>query len=252
MFLQIIGQRPTPGMVMGIDEAGKGCVLGDLVIGAVLWKDEEAPIEGLRDSKMLSAKRRESLFRELKSICSCVTVSLHADEITACRKSLLKYITIGGKRLPIGNILDLQIAATRMLLYRFMPRRAIIDCPHANPPKFTKLVAPSGVDIIAEHKADRHHKIVSAGSIVAKVLRDRKLKRIADFFGVDLGCGYPSDVKTRAWLESLAGVTNLDTSRVVRWNWSTCQDILGSKRVASELLRVDSDSLIGRQYVEEE
>jgi len=237
MLLQVIGQRPEPGMVMGIDEAGKGCVLGDLVIGAVLWKDEKAPIDGLRDSKVLSAKRRESLFGKLKSICSCITVSLHADEITAYRKSPPKYIMVGGKQLPIGNILDLQVAATRMLLHRFMPRRAVIDCPHANPPKFAKLVAPSGVDIIAEHKADRYHKIVSAGSIVAKVLRDRKLSRIADFLGVDLGCGYPGDVKTRAWLESLAGVTNPAASRVVRWSWSTCEDILGSERVASESLR---------------
>lgn len=217
MLLQIIGQRPTSGMVVGIDEAGKGCVLGDLVIGAVFWKDDEPPIKGLRDSKVLSPKRRESLFKELKSTCPCVTVSIHAHEIRP------------------GNILELQIAATRMLLHRFQPRRAIIDCPHATPSKFAKLVGGPDVDVVAEHKADQRHKMASAGSIVAKVIRDRKLGRMADFLGADLGCGYPGDVKTRAWLESLAGVTDPNASRVVRWGWSTCEDILGSERVALEL-----------------
>lgn len=226
MLIQVIGQMPAPGMVVGIDEAGKGCVLGDLVIGAVFWRDEEPPIKGLRDSKVLSAKRRESLFDELKSVCPCVTISIHAHEIKP------------------GNILDLQTAATRMLLRRFRPRRAIIDCPHASPPKFTRLVASPGVSVIAEHKADQRHRLASAGSIVAKVIRDRKLRRMADFLGADLGCGYPGDAKTRAWLESLAGVTDPNASRVVRWGWSTCEDILGPERVASELAE-------GRQHGEE-
>ena len=70
---------------------------------------------------------------------------------------------------------------------------------------------------------------------MAKVIRDRKLRRMADFLGADLGCGYPGDAKTRAWLESLAGTRDPNASRVVRWGWSTCEDILGSERVALEL-----------------
>ena len=219
MYLQVFGQQPAPDMVMGIDEAGKGCVVGDLVIGAVFWPSDAPPVKGLRDSKVLPPKRRENLFRELVSVCPCVTASIHAHEIRP------------------GNILRMQIAATRIMLRMFKPRRAVIDCPHASPRKFVELLGCPDIEIVAEHKADQRHKPASGGSVVAKVVRDMKLERISQYLGVDLGSGYPHDEKTRAWLESLADHRDPNASRVVRWGWSTCKDILGAARVAEELGR---------------
>lgn len=208
---------------MGVDEAGKGCVIGDLVVGAVFWPSDDPPVRGLRDSKVLPPKRRTALFRELKSVCPCVTVSIHAHEIRP------------GEHGKSGNILELQTAATRMLLRRFRPRRAVIDCPHATPAKFIEAMDCPGVDMVVEHKADHRHKPASGGSIVAKVVRDVKLARIAEHFGADLGSGYPHDAKARAWLESLVESPDPQASRVIRWGWSTCKDIFGEARVAEEL-----------------
>jgi len=217
MYLQVLGERPAPGMVAGIDEAGKGCVLGDLVVGAVFWPSDDPPVPGLRDSKVLPPKRRAKLFRELVSVCPCVTVSIRAHEIKP------------------GNILDLQMAATRLILRRFKPSRAVIDCPHATPSRFVELLGCPDIDILAEHKADHRHKPASGGSVVAKVMRDTKLEKLAASLGADLGSGYPGDPKTRAWLESLVEGADEKSSRAVRWGWSTCKDIFGETRVSQEL-----------------
>jgi len=217
MYMQVVGHKPDPGMVVGIDEAGKGCVVGDLVIGAVFWPDEKAPVAGLRDSKKLRSEKREMLFKELKARCPCVTISIHAHEIKP------------------KNILDLQIAATRMILRKFRPRRAVIDCPHSTPAKFVRLLACPHVDILAEHKADDRYPITSAGSIVAKVVRDRKIRLISKLVDRDIGCGYPGDMKTRSWLEYLAEAPDEPAGRLIRWGWSTCKDIFGDARVAREL-----------------
>lgn len=203
-------------MIVGIDEAGKGCVVGDLVIGAVFWSSEKPPVKGLKDSKVLTPKKREELFDELKSH-PCVTVSIHAHEIRP------------------GNILKLQIFATRLILERFKPQRAVIDCPHPKPDHFVRLLGFPDVDIIAEHKADRNHPIVSAGSIVAKVTRDRRLNRISSDLDCDLGCGYPGDEKLRSWLESLVHKPDPRADRVIRWGWHTCESIFGDEHVERKL-----------------
>jgi len=224
MYLQVLGEQPTPGMVVGIDEAGKGCVLGSLVVGAVFWPSDDPPVKGLRDSKVLPPKRRARLFQELVSVCPCVTVSIHASEIKP------------------GNILDLQMAATKLILRRFRPRRAVIDCPHATPAKFVDILGFPDIDMVAEHKADHRYKPASGGSIIAKVMRDTKLARLASRLGADLGSGYPHDAKTRAWLESLVDrPDDTDASREVRWGWSTCKDIFGKTRVEQELGKERTD-----------
>ena len=154
----------------------------------------------------------------------CVTVSIRASEIKP------------------GNILDLQMAATKLILRRFRPRRAVIDCPHATPAKFVDILGFPDIDMVAEHKADHRHKPASGGSIIAKVMRDTKLARLAARLGADLGSGYPHDAKTRAWLESLVDrPDDAAASREVRWGWSTCKDIFGKMRVEQELGKERTD-----------
>ena len=214
MYVQA-NSLPAPGLVVGIDEAGKGCVIGDLVIGAVFWLDETPIMDGLKDSKKLTKKRREKLFEKLRAACPCVTVGIHAWEIKP------------------GNILERQIAATRMIISRFRPSRVILDCPHPSPSRFVELLGFPKTT--AEHKADDTYPIVSAASIVAKVTRDRRLAQFSQAAESDMGSGYPGDSKCRAWLESLREHPDERSERFVRWGWSTCSDIFGESYVKGKL-----------------
>ena len=95
-----------------------------------------------------------------------------------------------------------------------------LDAADVNAQRFgmqikSKASLSNDIKIISEHKADAKYSIVGAASIIAKVTRDELLDKL----DIDVGNGYPSDPKTRAWLKKCNGVYPL----CVRTKWATLQ-----------------------------
>jgi len=172
-------------MFCGIDEAGRGPVIGPLVVAAVFVEDDE-PLRqmGVKDSKKLTPHSREAMFDRIVNVAKYNIVVMSAEQIDEERKERSM------------NEIELKMFADS--LKDMKVSRVYADCPDVNEVSFSSSLSSmiGGVKVVGEHKADDKYPVVSAASIIAKVTRDRMLKEIADELGEDIGSGYPSDPVT--------------------------------------------------------
>jgi ribonuclease HII len=181
-------------LLCGIDEAGRGPVIGPLVICGVLIdsKEEKTLAEiGVKDSKLLTPEKRAEIYDVLKDKVKHKLVIINPDEIDSALQS--KEI----------NLNWLEAIKSAEIINFLKPERAILDCPSNNINAYTnyvKKLVNEDVEIIAEHKADYNHLVVGAASILAKVTRDMEIEKIKKKINVDFGSGYPSDPLTHDFL----------------------------------------------------
>ena len=204
-------------MVAGLDEAGRGPVLGPMVIcGIVLDTEtfEDLERENVRDSKVIPPDRRQELKAFLEGEAEQIEiVEFEPEEIDELRNegtNLNKIEAIGFAR--ILDCLDFE--------------KALLDSASRNPDSFSgevKRLMGMEKELIVEHEADKNHLPVSAASIVAKVRRDRRIEELKREYG-EMGSGYPSDGKTISFLEEwVEGHQNLPV--FARKTWKTAQRI---------------------------
>ena len=186
-------------LVAGVDDAGRGAVIGPLVIAGVLVKEEDLPRLkelGVKDSKLLSPHRRDVLAPEIRKIVlKCAVLKLQPEEIDVVVKS--------GRKLHKLNWLEAQTMAK--VIEALKPDRVYVDASDVLEERFKQHILECmsfRVDIVSEHKADRNYVAVSAASIIAKVERDREVAELARVYG-DFGSGYPSDQRTMSFLKQL-------------------------------------------------
>ena len=184
-------------LVAGVDDAGRGSVLGPLVIAGILLKEEDLQklIElGVKDSKLLSPKQREKLAEEIRKIAiKCHVLKLLPSEIDR--------VVDSGRRLHKLNRLEAKAMAK--VIEELRPDVAYVDASDILAERFKQHIQeclPFKIKIVSEHKADRKYPIVSAASIIAKVERDKEIEQIKKDYG-DVGCGYSTDPKTLRFLE---------------------------------------------------
>jgi ribonuclease HII len=183
--------------VAGVDDAGRGSVIGPLVIAGVLMKEEDLPklVQlGVRDSKLLSPHRREKLALEIRRIVQRYSViKLSPQEIDD--------VVEKGRKLHRLNRLEAQAMAR--VIDTLKPDMAYVDASDVLEERFKQHILeelPFKVEIVSEHKADRNYPIVSAASIIAKVERDEAIEELKRVHG-DFGSGYPSDPRTISFLQ---------------------------------------------------
>ena len=185
MFHMLMGN-----MRCGVDEAGRGSVLGPLVVGAVYSdSDDELVKMGVKDSKKLSPSTREHLFELIGKKYEVEIVIISASDIDRRRKEM-----------SLNDIeLDMFIEACS----KYPVSAVYADCPDVNETGFSTEMSKKmgGPEIIARHKADDIFPIVSAASIIAKVTRDRMITDIKRELGMNIGSGYPSDHFTMEFIE---------------------------------------------------
>ncbi len=179
-------------MICGVDEAGRGPVIGPLVVAGVLvdeggWK--KLVKLGVKDSKLLSPSRRETLYDEITSFAGYHVIKTSALELDTlmARKSL--------------NQIEADLFAT--VISTLSPESAYVDAADVSCRNFERMILKAMKKrprLVVEHKADERYPVVSAASIVAKVERDREIVRLHEIHG-DFGSGYASDERTRAFLE---------------------------------------------------
>lgn len=184
-------------LIAGVDDAGRGSVIGPLVIAGVLMEEHELPKLtelGVRDSKLLSPHRRETLAEEIRRIAKKYSI------VKLSPKEIDKVVETG-KKLHKLNRLEAQAMAK--ILEELKPEIAYVDASDVLEERFKQHILEClsfKPKVISEHNADRKYPIVSAASIIAKVERDREIAELTKKYG-DFGCGYPSDPKTISFLQ---------------------------------------------------
>lgn len=186
--------------ILGVDEAGRGCVIGPLVIAGVLI-DERSQLEllklGVKDSKLLSRRQRELLAKEIKQIAiDTYMVKLLPAEIDKAVNSQRK----------LHKLNRLEARTMAEVIDALRPDVAIVDASDVLANRYKhhiKECLSFPVQVISEHKADRNYPVVSAASIIAKVERDCDIDKLKSQHG-DFGSGYMADSKTAVFLETLA------------------------------------------------
>ena len=197
--------------ILGIDEAGRGSVLGPMVIAGVIIPEKmDRVLErmGVKDSKRLSPNRRTILSRKLKKMFEYELVVISALEIDQMRADGI-------------NLNDIEKNAMRDLIIRLNPQKAIVDAVDVKAERFqNSLCETTGIDVVAEHKADDKYIEVSAASIIAKAERDAQIAEInKDYIKMGgIGSGYPSDPTTK---EFLTNYTYDEMPDFVRRSWNT-------------------------------
>jgi len=199
-------------LVAGIDEAGRGPVLGPLVLACVVIdsRDEKAIKEaGVRDSKELLPGKREALYSVIREIAKeVVSVHVPASEIDILRKKMSL------------NELEARKIAGLLGGLSCSPDVVYVDAPDTIEANFAKRIAKCGIRhrIVSEHRADSTYAACSAASVIAKVERDREIARLEGIYG-RLGSGYPHDPETIAFL--LSCINEKRYPDIIRQSWAT-------------------------------
>ena len=215
------------GYQLGVDEAGKGPVLGPMVAAAVRADAADLP-DGIADSKRLTPAKRETLADTLRSTdgvdigVGIVTV----DEIDDPETDM-NGLTVAAQVRAVAAIAEAGDSA-------------IVDAGDVSESRFgrrvTEGVAGEGVDITvtAEHRADDSHRLAAAASIVAKVERDSLMAAVGtDYSEIGpVGSGYPSDPTTREFLAAYVDQHG-ELPACARRSWSTCADVLAAAEQAA-------------------
>lgn len=210
--------------VIGIDEAGKGPVLGSMFIGFSIivlengLKDlneyqEMLSQKGVKDSKKLTPKKRKEVFDSLKDLMD------------------IKYAQLTPKLIDDnffsgGKLNELEIQAIVKILEQEKPNLVMIDALTSKPEKFGEDIQKRlsfETKIISENKADTKYTIVGAASIIAKQLREQELEEIKQNIGKNCGSGYPADKFTVEFLKE--NYDNKEFDFIFRKSWKTYQNL---------------------------
>src|SRR2546428_4030864 len=177
--------------MVGVDEAGRGPVLGPLVVAGVAVVPAVAFRQmNVRDAKKLSPERREALAPEIERVARFELVVVPAERIDAMRAEM--------------SLNDFEAKLFAELIQRLRPETAYVDAADVDEIEFKRCVQrelPFAVEIVSQHNADELFPVVSAASILAKVRRDREMRAIESEIGDTIGSGYSSDPDTITFLE---------------------------------------------------
>jgi ribonuclease HII len=214
-------------LLLGIDDAGRGPIIGPMILaGVLLDKDQEAFLkkQGAADSKTLYQSTRVSLSKLIKkSSHGFEILKAFPEEIDAALSS------------PELNLNKLEAIKAAEIINTLNTKKqnikVIIDCPSINTVAWKKTLleyvkTPANLIISCEHKADANHTSVSAASIIAKVAREVEVAKLRKKYG-PIGSGYPSDPTTKEFLKNKG--KDLANSGIFRKTWSTWKKLYPDK-----------------------
>ena len=212
-------------MICGVDEAGRGPVMGPLVVCGICIEDDQLLRDmGVKDSKKLTRSKRESLHEKLGGIIGGIEIiEVSAEEIDLLREEMTM------------NELEVRIFAS--VISKLRPSVAYVDSADVNEERFGREIQSQigfETQIISKHRADENYPVVSTASIFAKIRRDRSVREIEMDIGEPIGSGYPSDPNTIRFLESWLQRYDVLPPHTRR-SWDTCSRLIRMK----SLKRID-------------
>jgi ribonuclease HII len=221
-----------PVVYVGVDEAGKGPVLGPMVAAAVRADPESLPTD-VDDSKRVAPDRRTAIAAELRT-SEAIDVAVAIVETAAidAPDTDMNTLTVRGQARAVRAVVrsgDRVVAdAGDTSEARFARRlREVVTDPNGGGDG--EGIASDDLDVDAAHGADESDPVVGAASVVAKVARDARMAAIdAAYPAYDgIGSGYPSDPTTRRFLREYVA-DHGDVPPHARRSWSTCADALAA------------------------
>ena len=215
-------------MICGCDEAGRGPVLGPLVVAGVSFKDDLKLVElKVRDSKKITPKRRRILARIIKEIAvNYEILVIPAKDIDDMRK--------------VMTLNEIEVNGFAKIIKKLKPELCYVDSADVNEDRFGRDIL-AGLsfkpDIISRHKADDIYPVVGAASILAKTRRDEEVRDIElelrKKLNLPLGSGYPADPVTKRflsiWVDRFGKLPPY-----TRHSWKTAQKLM-EERVTKKL-----------------
>ncbi|MCC5994134.1 MAG: ribonuclease HII [Candidatus Aenigmarchaeota archaeon] len=207
-------------IIAGIDEAGRGAVIGPMVLAGVSIESKDSKKlkkMGIRDSKELTPEKREELAKELERMVKEIVVI----KVSACKISSFKAKGINLDKLEAMKIAD--------IISILKAEKVYVDSIEQNCEKFERMIReflPRGksVRLVVKNYLDESVPIVSAASIIAKVERDREIEKIKRKVNFDFGVGYSHDERTRVFIEKILQ-TEEAPPPYLRIHWETVEDI---------------------------
>jgi len=218
-------------LVLGIDDAGRGPLIGPMILAGVLVsKEQEKTIKksGATDSKLLWHSQRIEISKIIeKNSQAYKIIKIYPEEIDDALNSKNNNLN----KLEAQKMADV---VNKLNAGKYSKERiqVIIDCPSVNisawKNTFLKFISKSSnLTVKCEHKADLNHPVVSAASILAKVAREEEVQEIKNKYG-DIGSGYPSDPTTKEFLKK-HGKELADTG-IFRKTWQTWKKMFPDKK----------------------
>ena len=212
-------------MICGVDEAGRGPVVGSLVIAGVTFENDLKLIENnVRDSKKITPKRREILSKRIKEWAVNYEITLiSASDIDNMRK--------------VMTLNEIEVNAFSKIIEKLKPDICYVDAADVNDERFGNNIRSRlsfKPEIISKHKADDIYPVVGAASILAKTKRDEEVQMIAQELekklDMPLGSGYPADPVTqkflRKWVKTFGKLPPH-----TRHSWKTAQNLLKESKI---------------------
>ncbi len=212
-------------MICGVDESGRGPVVGPLVIAGVTFENDLELIENnVRDSKKIAPKRREILSKKIKESAVNYEITLiSASDIDNMRK--------------VMTLNEIEVNAFSKIIEKLKPDICYVDAADVNDERFGKNILSRlsfKPEIISKHKADDIYPVVGAASILAKTKRDEEVQIIAQELekkmDMPLGSGYPADPVTqkflRKWVKTFGKLPPH-----TRHSWKTAQNLLKESKI---------------------
>jgi len=207
-------------MICGIDESGRGPVIGPLVIAGVTFEKDLVLIENnVRDSKKVTPKRREVLAKKIKETSvDHEIVVISASDIDDMRK--------------VMTLNEIEVNVFSKIISKLKPDVCYVDSADVDDKRFGRDILSRlsfKPEIISRHKADEIYPIVGAASILAKTRRDKEVWRIEQELkkklNLPLGSGYPADPVTQKFLRTWVDTFG-ELPPYTRCSWKTAQRIL--------------------------
>ena len=207
-------------LVCGVDEAGRGSMLGPLVIAGITINRSKINLlkkQGIRDSKKLSPATRERLYKKIINIVDDYYVVKIPPRIID--KSVLNH-----------SLNHLEAKYMAKVISKLSPSTAFVDSCDVNSKRFGKEISKltSNTKIRSYHHADSKFITVSAASILAKVSRDRAITRLRKKY--DIGSGYPSDPKTKVFVKK--SIQRNQNLTFLRKSWKPVQILMKKRKLS--------------------
>ena len=202
-------------MICGVDEAGKGPVVGPLVVAAVAVNNaNDIANLGIKDSKQLTKSKRKELANLIKEKFNFAVEVIEPRIVDEYRRR--------------NKLNELNREAFERLISKLDPNVAYVDAADVNENRFGSQIKASltnkkDTDVISMHKADAKIEVVAAASIIAKETRENEIEKLKDKIG-DFGSGYPSDERTIKFLKSFYA-DNGKWPTGTRESWKTLERI---------------------------
>ena len=208
-------------VIIGIDDAGRGPLIGNMYLAGVLLTIEQEKLikqAGAKDSKLLSHPQRIALAKIIKeNSLNHHIASSSPEEIDTAIRTGTNLNTLEAKK--CAEIIN-------MLNTKKEKIQVIVDCPSVNTVAWRKTLLlfiehSDNLELKCEHKADFNYPVVSAASILAKVAREEEVSLIKKQYASygDTGSGYPADPITVKFLKNHG--KELANSGIFRKTWAT-------------------------------